>query len=287
MQQDSTNSNLIILRSVYKVTRMFVEPARHPITGRYADCVRLLDSNGNMILSDQDRKGNIHLLIGEDKVIEIFDGKSFDLNDPYQSNEWEAIKFSKRIAKARDEKDEHGNLVIDGNAKRYGNAEFYVEIPGLEARESSKKKRKVHEAEAYVYNDTYEGLFTKARVLGLQVKGLTQSEVEQILIKQAQTRPDQVKDLYEGKETYWRIMFVDAIDKAIIKKRDNLYYYGDLLMGSNEDTVIAFMRNPEHKTIMDTVRAEVYGEEFVKRDQATTLTTELKAINKTASTTKK
>lgn len=269
------NENLIVIRSVYKITEMLVEPARHPKTGRYPECVRPLDAAGNMILSDADRKKDISLFIPEDKAIKIYDGKTFDLNDPYENNEWEAIKYSKRIAKARDEKDEHGNLIIDGGAQRYGAAEFYVEIPGLEARESSKRKRRIHEAEAYIYNDTYEGLYTKARVLGMMVKGLTQSEVEQALIKQAQTRPDQVKDLYEGKETYYRILFVDAQDKNVIKKRDNLFYYGDLLLGSNEETVINYMRNPETKTIMDTIRAEVYGEDYVSREQTKTVTKEL------------
>jgi len=263
---NQANENLIVIRSVYKVTEMLVEPAKHPITGRYPECVRMVDSNGNLVLSDADRKKDMGLFIPEDKVIRIFDGKTFDMNDPYQANEWEAIKYSKRIAKARDEKDEYGNLVIDGNAARYGAAEFYVEIPGLEAKTISTKKRKIHEAESYVYADTYEGLYTKARVLGMMVKGLSQSEVEQMLIKQAQIRPDQVKDLYEGKETYYRILFVDAQDKNVIKKRDNLFYYGDLLLGSNEDTVIAYMRNPDVRTIMDTIRAEVYGEEYVSRE---------------------
>jgi hypothetical protein len=274
MQPD--NSNLVVIRSVYRVTKMLVEPARHPKTNRYADCVRTLDSNGNMILSDADRKKDISLFIPEDKAIEIYDGKTFDLNDPYEAAQWDAIKYSRRIAKARDEKDETGNLVIDGNAVRYGNAEFYVEIPGLEAKAISSKKRKIHEAEAYIYNDTYEGLYTKARVLGMMVKGLSHSEVEQELIKRAQIKPEQVKDLYEGKETYFRILFVDALDKNVIKKRDNLFYYGDLLLGSNEETVINYMRNPETKTIMDTIRAEVYGEDYVTRDQTTEVTKEIK-----------
>lgn len=274
MQPD--NSNLVVIRSVYKVTRMTVEPQKHPKTGRYADCVRTIDSNGNIILSDADRKKDLSLFIPEDNAIEIFDGKTFDLNDPYENAQWEAIKHSKRIAKARNEKDEQGNLVIDGSSLRYGTAEFYVEIPGLEAKSISSKKRKIHEAETYIYGDTYEGLYTKARVLGMMVKGLSQSEVEQMLIKQATTRPDQVKDLYEGKETYFRILFVDAQDKNVIKKRDNLFYYGDLLLGSNEDTVINYMRNPETKTIMETMRAEIYGEEYVSRDQTKELTKEIK-----------
>lgn len=262
------NDNLIVIRSVYKITEMLVEPAKHPKTGRYPECVRLVDSNGNMILSDADRKKDINLFIPENHVVKIFDGKTFDLNDPYENAEWEAIKYSRRIQKARDERDEHGNLVIDGNAARYGQAEFYVEIPGLEAREASKRKRKIHSAEAYVYGDVYEGLVTKAKVLGLFVQGLTHSEIEQMLIKHAQTRSDQVIDLYEGKETYYRILIVDAVEKRTIIKRDSLYYYGDILIGSTEESVIAWMKDPERKTIMDTIRAEVYGEEYSERTPA-------------------
>lgn len=260
------NDNLIVIRSVYKITEMLVEPAKHPITGRYPDCVRLLDSNGNLILSDLDRKKDLNLFIPEDTVVKIFDGKTFNLDDPYEQSLWEAIKYSKRIAKARDERDAHGNLVIDGDSMRYGQAEFYVEIPGLEASEASKKKRKIHKAETYIYNDTYEGLVTKAKVLSLMPAGLTYSEVEQMLIKQAQVRPDQIIDLYEGKETYYRILIVDAVEKNVIIKRDNLFYYGDILLGSSEETVIAWLKDPERETILKTIRAEIYGEEYVERE---------------------
>ena len=262
------NENLIVIRSVYKITEMLVEPAKNPQTNRFPDCVRLLDSNGNMILSDADKKKDINLFIAEDKVIKIYDGKTFDLTDPYQKAEWEQIKYSRRIAKARDEKDAYGNLVIDGNSMRYGQAEFYVEIPGLEAKESSKKKRKIHDAEGYIYGDVYEGLVTKARVLGLMPKGLNHSEVEQMLIKYAQTKPDKIIDLYEGKETFYRILLVDALDKNVIVKRDNLFHYGGILIGANEDTVVAWLQSPEKKTILDTIRAEVYGEEYSQRVEA-------------------
>lgn len=259
------NENLIVIRSVYKITEMFVEPAKNPVTGRYPDCVRLVDNNGNLILSEADRKKDISLFIPENTVIKIFDGKTFDLNDPYQKNEWDSIKYSKRIAKARDERDAHGNLVIDGDQARYGMAEFYVEIPGLEAKESSNKNRRVHRAENYIYNDTLEGLITKARILGMMPKGLTQPEVEQMLIKQAKSRPDVVIDLYESKETQYKILIIDAQDKNVFRKRENLFYYGDLLIGSSEESIIAWLKDPERKSVLEAIRAEIYGEEYVTR----------------------
>lgn len=263
--KEMENESLIIIRSVYKITEMLVEPAKNPVTGRFPDCVRLLDSNGNMILSDADRKKDMNLFIPENKVIKIYDGKTFDLTDPFQKAEWEQIKYSRRIAKARDERDANGNLVIDGNAQRYGQAEFYVEIPGLEASIQSKKKRKIHTAETYIYNDTYEGLITKAKVLGLMPKGLNHQEVEQLLIKQAQTKPERIIELYESKETFYRILLIDAYEKNVIMKRDDLYYYGGILIGSNDETVVNWLRSPENKTLLDTIRTEVYGEEYVDK----------------------
>jgi hypothetical protein len=96
-----------------------------------------------------------------------------------------------------------------------------------------------------VYDDTYEGLITKARVLGLMVKGLSHSEVEQMLIKRAQVRPKDIKDLYESKEIYYRILFIDSVDAGVFRKRDGLFYYGDVLLGSNEESVVAYMKKPE------------------------------------------
>ena len=49
-------SNEIILRSVYgKVNQTyFIQPCPNPRTGRLPDCVRTVDSNGDMILSEDD-----------------------------------------------------------------------------------------------------------------------------------------------------------------------------------------------------------------------------------------
>jgi len=49
--------NIIVLRSVFgKVGQIiYIEPCKDPKTGRYPDCVRRVNSMGDMILSDEDR----------------------------------------------------------------------------------------------------------------------------------------------------------------------------------------------------------------------------------------
>ena len=88
--------NKVTLRSSYKFTKIFMEPAINPKTGRFAECVRQVDYNGDMILSDEDKK-NGKILIPISDIIEIYDGIEFDLDEPYDAAKWEAIRYSKKI----------------------------------------------------------------------------------------------------------------------------------------------------------------------------------------------
>ena len=74
--------DIIILRSVFgKVgQKYFMNPVRDPKTGRFPDCVRPVDSKGDMIISDKDRNEG-KPLIPENKVFIIEDGTTFNLND--------------------------------------------------------------------------------------------------------------------------------------------------------------------------------------------------------------
>ena len=84
-------SNLIIIRSVYgKVGGVnFIQPCPNPKTGRYPECVRLVKGDPNvgpteMILSKEEvrlmNSGQVHY-VPADKVFEIVDGTTFDLDD--------------------------------------------------------------------------------------------------------------------------------------------------------------------------------------------------------------
>ena len=66
--------NIIVLRSVFgKVGQIiYIEPCKDPKTGRYPDCVRRVNSLGDMILSDEDRNSG-KVLIPENKVFEVED----------------------------------------------------------------------------------------------------------------------------------------------------------------------------------------------------------------------
>lgn len=250
--------NKIILRSTYKFTRIFMEPAVNPRTNRFAEVVRQVDSNGDQILNDEDRKtGRITIPVNE--VIEIYDGIEFNLDDELDAARWEAIKYSKKIAQDRWERDAKGNLVVDGNAKRYGTAEFYVERPGVESRIRNDKRRKIHEAKTYIYEDVQGNLYQMVRLLGNPMTGLPPSDVEDYLIGIAEKTPDKILELYTGTDTHLRLLLVDALDKHIIYNRDKLFYYGqNIVLGATENSVIAYFKTPSNKRIVDMIKADVY-----------------------------
>jgi hypothetical protein len=88
----------LIIRSVYgKVNQTyFIQPCPNPKTGKLASCVKTVDSNGDMILSEDDidqmSKGIKHF-IPADKVFELVDGTVFDLDDIVDKANWEAIEY--------------------------------------------------------------------------------------------------------------------------------------------------------------------------------------------------
>lgn len=253
--------NKITIRSVYKFTRCFMEPAKHPKTGRFADSVRMVDPDGTPRLNEEDRKTN-RFFIKEDDIIEIYDGKEFNLDDEQDALWWDAIRFSRKIAQDRWEKDpQTGALVVDGNAKRYGVAEFYVERPGLESKLRNTRKRDIHEAKEYIYRDSEKNLYQKVRLLGNSMEGLPPSDVEDYLVSIAEKTPQKIVELYSGTDTHLRLLLLDAVEKNVIYNRDKLYHYGDnIVLGATDTAVIHYFKNPANKRITEMIKGETYPE---------------------------
>jgi hypothetical protein len=83
-KQEINLSNKIILRSVRgKVGNVVkIQPCMDPKTSTYADCVKRVDSNGDMILSEKERNDvNRIYFIKETDTFDIVDGTTFDLSD--------------------------------------------------------------------------------------------------------------------------------------------------------------------------------------------------------------
>lgn len=268
--------NIIILRSVWGKVGMkyFIQPSKNPKTGRYADCVRRVDSNGDMILSDADRNSGKYF-VKEDETFTIEDGTVFNLDDEYQKAEWEAIKYCPLIAPDRYAKDNNGNLLIDGvmdySAKkpRYGVAELYVYKPGAAAASRVSRKKLIHKAINFILEDQLglEGMLTKAKLLGKRMSNAAASDVEDFLIKKAEKDPESIIDLYTGSDTQLRLLLIDAVDAKVILVRDRVYMYDTTILGASDKAVINWMKQPKNQRILELIRKDTYPHLYVNEDK--------------------
>ena len=198
-------SNVIILRSVFgKVgQKYFIQPCRDPKTGRFPDFVKRVNAMGDMILTDAERNSGKYF-IPETEVFVIEDGKTFNLDDEVEARQWEAIKYCPFIAPSRDAKDEKGNNLIDGTMgwkspnPRYGRAELYVYQPEEETNRRISKKDKFRKALNFIYEDERgaEGRLLIARLLGKNLKGVSDGEVTDYLLSVAEADPDKICSVY-------------------------------------------------------------------------------------------
>jgi hypothetical protein len=239
-----------------------MEPAINPATGRFPATVRKTNSQGDMMLSDEDKKTNKHFIADTDSI-EIYDGKSFNLEDEVDAAWWEAIRYSKQITQDRWTKDHKGDYIIDGDTKRYGTAEYYIERPGQETKSRNSRKREVFKATEFIYGDSSEGLYLKAKLLGNSMFGMPESDVEDFLVSIANKTPDKITELYTGTDTHLRILLLEATEKRVIIYKNKIYSYGeDIMLGGTQEAVLLWMKNPSNKSLVEMIKKETYPEMF-------------------------
>lgn len=265
-------SNIIVLRSVWgkRGQKYYIQPQKNS-KGQYPDCVRKVNSEGDMILKQGD---NPDFLIPEDRIFTLQDGTTFNLNDPYQKVEWEAIENCFLIAPSRFAKDSSGNYLIDGTPdivsnsnygakSRYGRAELYVEKPGLEAEQKVTRAKLELQATNYIYQYGYEDWLTFAKVLGRNMENQPVPDVEYFLISVAKKTPEKIIEICSGGDLANRVLFITAKEAGVIRKRNGMYTYGedgDLILGASEEAVIDWMRQPKNKGTLELIRKDAYPE---------------------------
>lgn len=261
----------IVLRSVYgKVDQTyFIQPCPNPRTGVFPPCVKTVNSNGDMILSEEEvRKmnaGEVHY-VPADHVFEITDGTTFDLSDIVDAANWEAIKYCNWIAKDRFERDSNGNLIIDGNAKKYGAGKLYIHRPGEISKARVSRKQLVFRASQYIYDESHEELVKKCRVLGRDLSNARPADVLDYLIERAEKDPQKIIELYEGEDWKMHLFILDAMDRGVIRKNEGLYKYDDKMLGGTIEATIILLRDPRYKAILNSIKAETYPELLTKSE---------------------
>ena len=265
-------SNKIILRSVRGKVGIIVkiQPCKDPKTGKYPDCVKRVDSNNDMILSEKERNDENRIyFIKETDVFDVVDGTTFNLDDPRDRFIWEAIKNCPLIAPDYYAKDSNGNSLINGtpgwNSKspRFGIAELYVERPGVEANRRVSRKKLKHDAESFIYDDERgpEGRILKAKLLGHRMDNMPDADVTDYLLQVADQDPEKIINIYTGGDTSIRLLFIEARDKHIILYKNKLYTYADnVVLGASDEAAILYLKDPKNANVLKLIKQDTYPE---------------------------
>lgn len=255
-------NKVITLRTVYKVKEYHFQPLRqlnglrHP----FVKPVRIgSDGVSEMILSEAERNDPDSIyFIPEDADIVVTEGTTFDLSNPLDRNKWNCIKDSELIVPMRDARDKDGNLLIDGDKRRYGRAEIYIDIPGEAAEKSVAKRKLILKALNFVNEDSANGRLTKCKLLGKIMRNAPDADVYDYLAQRAEQNPTLIIDLYTSGDTALKLLLIDAKDNRVIRKEGGLYVFGDSVLGSNDEAVIAFFKTSGNKSILDMIKRETY-----------------------------
>ena len=272
--KDGDLSNIIVLRSVWgKANQNYVLQPQRDKYGQLPSCVRRVNNLGDMILSEKDKEGSLEGLIPEDEQIVVHDGSVFDLNNPRQAAEWEAIKNCDLIAPDRYAKDDKGNYLIDGTVDpksarpRYGTAELYIDRPGFDSQRRVTRKKLILEATRYIFEDErgYEGRLAVAKVLGRDMKNQPNADVEDYLLSIAEKTPEKIINIYTGGDLGLRLLFQEARENGVILKKQGVYVYGEdgkVVLGATDDVVISWMKAQKNAKTLAQIRKDTYPEMF-------------------------
>lgn len=269
MANEVASKKIIKLRSVFGKTGMvyYFNPQKDK-RGVYPSCVRRVNKDGDMILSDADKNDPNAYFIPENAVIEVRDGQTFDLSDLKQSCEWEAIKNSDLIAESRTAKDSSGNYKIDGSTNtqkiaRYGRAELYIDRPGEIAEKAVTNFEKQLKAANMIEGESLNKLLLVARVFGRNMQNNVAAEIKQFLYQIAQKTPDKIIEAFTGGDLALKLLFIAAKEKRIIYSKAGIWVYGEdgnTILGSSEDSVIEWMKQAQNQKTLNVIKGEVFPE---------------------------
>lgn len=270
-QADIIFDNKIILRSVYGKVGMkyFIQPCKDRL-GRYPACVKKVNSQGDMILSDVEKNeyaSKEKIFFPETAVFVITDGQVFDLNNPEQKATWEAIKNCPLIAPELTAKNSDGSYVIHGTSdrkevkhRRYGVAELYIDRPGVETQRRVSRKKKIIEACNFITGDPQgaDGRLLKAKLLGKHMSNMPSADVEDYLLTVAEKDPERIIKLYTGDDNDLRLLLIEAKDKGVVTIKNKMYLYGARPIGGTEEAVIAWMKNSSNQKVVEMLKHDTF-----------------------------
>lgn len=262
----------ITLRNVYgREKRYFLQPTKQK-NGTNLPFVKKVryDANGNseLILGPDELNDPMRdYFIAEDALIEVYSGKTFDLDDPMERNQWEAIKNNPVIAPERDAKDSRGISLIDGTKERYGRADFYIEREGALSQRRVSRIQLVTKAYTFIEQDTPAGRMTKCKLLGKTMRHMPDTDVQDYLYTRAEKNPQEIIDLYTGSDQALKLLVIDAKDKHVINNESGIWMFSETMLGVTDEAIILYLKNPDNKNMLDNIKDLTYPEMAMKKSK--------------------
>lgn len=263
--------NKVVLKSTYGKAGIKIKIYPCPMAnGMMPPSVRKVDSNGDMIMSENDKKlwSEGTPFIPENEPILVEHNTTFDLDDPLQAARWEAIKNSKLIAPERTARDGSGNYLIDGSLPttdryenphgRYGLAELYIERPGRSSDIRMTLEKKIYEAKGLVFGDSKEHQILICRLYDKDMSHAHSADIEAFLIDQAQVNPERLIKYYNSEESSARLLVIMARDAKVITMKSDGMYYSDIKLGRNLDATVDMLKLPENKPLKQAIQNETF-----------------------------
>ena len=253
----------ITLRNVYgREKKYYLQPSKQK-NGTNFPFVKKVRFNENgdseMILSPNELNDPMRdYFIPEDMLIEVYGGKQFDLDNPYEKNLWECIKTNPVIAPERSAKDSKGVLLIDGTKERYGRADFYVEREGEISKQHVARTQLVTKAYVYIEQDSASGRLTKCKLLGKNMRNVPDTDVQYYLYERAAKNPNEIIELYTGSDQAIQLLIIDAKDNRVIQKQNGIWMFSDTLLGATDEAIVLFLKNPNNSAIYESIKTLTY-----------------------------
>lgn len=262
----------ITIRNVYgREKRYFLQPCKQKngTNFPFVKKVKYTDNgDSEMILSPNELNDPMRdYFIPEDMLIEIYGGKTFDLDNPYEKNLWECIKDNPVIAPERNAKDDKGALLIDGTKERYGRADFYVEKEGEIAQRRVSRIQLVTKAYVFIENDTEAGRVTKCKLLGKNVRNTSPIDIQNYLYSRAEKDPNEIIELYTGSDQALKLLLIDAKDKRVITNNSGIWMFSETMLGATDEASIMFLKNPANNTIYEEIKALTFPDMVIKKNK--------------------
>lgn len=266
-------SNLIVLKSTFnKTPGMIYKISPCPDSnGKMPSCVKRVNKDGDMILSEQEIalwNAQKQVYIPEDKPIVVQHGTTFDLDNPLQAAQWEAIKNSKLIAAERDERDIKGNYIIDGGIStidnyqnprgRYGLAELYIERPGRNAKMRNDLRKLIIKAQNLILDDSLDHRVLICKLFEKDYSHANSNDVEDFLLTQAEKYPEKIIKFYNSEEASLRLLLIKAKENGVLSQKQDGLYYSEIKIGSNLDLAVEYLKND--KVLTSEIKKETFPE---------------------------